>query len=71
MQDATPITLGQEWPGYARMLSDNLGRVDDALKYAYHLALGGTVMCNAGRSYGAYQAEIATTPVNTFATYRR
>src|SRR6516162_1980244 len=32
MQDATPITLGQEWSGFAGMLSDNLDRIDDALK---------------------------------------
>jgi fumarate hydratase class II len=44
MQDATPITLGQEWSGYAGMLSDNLERIDDALKSVYHLALGGTAV---------------------------
>src|SRR6267154_5100604 len=32
MQDATPITLGQEWSGYAGMLADDLERIDDALK---------------------------------------
>src|ERR1700724_2057847 len=31
MQDATPITLGQEWSGYAGMLSDNLERIEAAL----------------------------------------
>src|SRR5690242_890721 len=30
MQDATPITLGQEWSGYAGMLSDNIERIEDA-----------------------------------------
>lgn len=44
MQDATPITLGQEWSGYAGMLSDNLERIEDALKGVYHLALGGTAV---------------------------
>jgi fumarate hydratase class II len=44
MQDATPITLGQEWSGYAGMLSDNLERIQDALKGVYHLALGGTAV---------------------------
>src|SRR5467141_1973616 len=42
MQDATPITLGQEWSGYAGMLSDNIERTEDALKGVYRLALGGT-----------------------------
>src|SRR3974390_1953075 len=41
MQDATPLTLGQEWSGYAGMLSDNLVRLEDALKSVYQLALGG------------------------------
>ena len=44
MQDATPITLGQEWSGYAGMLSDDIGRVEDALKSVYCLALGGTAV---------------------------
>src|SRR5229473_1118896 len=42
MQDATPITLGQEWSGYAGMLSDDIERMEDALKGVYRLALGGT-----------------------------
>jgi fumarate hydratase class II len=44
MQDATPLTLGQEWSGYAVMLTDNLLRIDDALKGVYQLALGGTAV---------------------------
>jgi fumarate hydratase, class II len=44
MQDATPITLGQEWSGYAGMLSDDLERINDALKGVYRLALGGTAV---------------------------
>src|ERR1700754_1402146 len=44
MQDATPLTLGQEWSGYAGMLSDDLERIEDALKGVYHLALGGTAV---------------------------
>ena len=42
MQDATPLTLGQEWSGYAGMLADNVERIEDALKGVYRLALGGT-----------------------------
>jgi fumarate hydratase class II len=44
MQDATPITLGQEWSGYAGMLGDNIERLEDALKGVYRLALGGTAV---------------------------
>jgi fumarate hydratase class II len=44
MQDATPLTLGQEWSGYQAMLSDNIERIEDALKGVYRLALGGTAV---------------------------
>src|SRR4029077_6847872 len=44
MQDATPITLGEEWSGYGGMLGDNLDRIEDALKGVYQLALGGTAV---------------------------
>ncbi|OSJ26534.1 fumarate hydratase, class II [Bradyrhizobium japonicum] len=44
MQDATPLTLGQEWSGYAGLLDDDLERIEDALKGTYRLALGGTAV---------------------------
>jgi fumarate hydratase, class II len=44
MQDATPLTLGQEWSGYAGMLSDDLERIEAALQSVYRLALGGTAV---------------------------
>jgi fumarate hydratase class II len=63
MQDATPLTLGQEWSGYADMLGDDLERIDDALRGVYRLALGGTAVgtgINAAPGFGdAAAAEIA------------
>jgi fumarate hydratase class II len=63
MQDATPITLGQEWSGYAGMLADNIERIEDALKGVYRLALGGTAVgtgINAAPGFAeAAAAEIA------------
>jgi fumarate hydratase class II len=63
MQDATPITLGQEWSGYAGMLADNIERLEDALKGVYQLALGGTAVgtgINAAPGFAeAGAAEIA------------
>jgi fumarate hydratase class II len=44
MQDATPLTLGEEWSGYAGMLADDLERVESALPGVYRLALGGTAV---------------------------
>src|SRR5258708_34626469 len=42
MQDATPLTLGQEWSGYAGTLADDLERIEAGLQGVYRLALGGT-----------------------------
>lgn len=44
MQDATPLTLGQEWSGYSGMLADDLERLRDGLKGVYQLAIGGTAV---------------------------
>jgi fumarate hydratase class II len=44
MQDATPLTLGQEWSGYAGLLADDLVRLEAALHDVYKLALGGTAV---------------------------
>jgi len=64
MQDATPITLGQEWSGYAGMLADNLERIDAALPGVYRLSLGGTAVgtgINAAPGFAeAVAAEIAS-----------
>jgi fumarate hydratase class II len=63
MQDATPLTLGQEWSGYAGMLADDLERLDDALKGVYQLSLGGTAVgtgINAAVGFAeAAAAEVA------------
>jgi len=44
MQDATPITLGQEFSGYAGLLDGNLERLENNMQDVYHLALGGTAV---------------------------
>jgi fumarate hydratase class II len=44
MQDATPLTLGQEWSGYVSVLDDDIERIEEALKGVYRLALGGTAV---------------------------
>jgi fumarate hydratase, class II len=64
MQDATPLTLGQEWSGYAGMLADNLERIEASLHDVYRLALGGTAVgtgINSAPGFAeAAAAEIAT-----------
>jgi fumarate hydratase class II len=63
MQDATPLTLGQEWSGYVGMLADDVERIEDALKGVYQLALGGTAVgtgINVAPGFGVgAAAEIA------------
>ncbi|MBN8455203.1 class II fumarate hydratase [Accumulibacter sp.] len=63
MQDATPLTLGQEWSGYAGMLGDDSERIEEALRGVYRLALGGTAVgtgINAAAGFAAAAAaEIA------------
>jgi fumarate hydratase, class II len=44
MQDATPLTLGQEWSGYVSLLADDLERIETSLQGVYRLALGGTAV---------------------------
>jgi len=44
LQDATPITLGQEFSGYAATLDDHLQHLENSLQGVYELALGGTAV---------------------------
>jgi fumarate hydratase, class II len=60
MQDATPLTLGQEWSGYAAMLQDNVERIEDALKGVYRLALGGTAVGTGINAPPGYAEAVAT-----------
>ena len=44
MQDAVPLTFGQEFSGYSAMLKDNIEKIKNELKYIYELTLGGTAV---------------------------
>jgi len=44
LQDATPITLGQEFSGYHAQLSKCIKRIETALEEIYYLAQGGTAV---------------------------
>jgi fumarate hydratase class II len=43
-QDATPLTLGQEFSGYVAMVKNGIGRVEAVLPKLYDLAQGGTAV---------------------------
>lgn len=44
MQDATPLTLGQEFSGYVGVLDDAMARIESALDGVYAVTLGGTAV---------------------------
>jgi fumarate hydratase class II len=44
LQDATPLTLGQEFSGYAAQLSQGMAHIESALPHLYELAQGGTAV---------------------------
>jgi fumarate hydratase class II len=60
LQDATPLTLGQEFSGYVQQLDDGLAAVEAALPRVYMLALGGTAVgtgLNTHRDYAVTSAR--------------
>ena len=63
LQDAVPLTLGQEFGGYAAQLDADLTRIEAALPSLYELAIGGTAVgtgLNAPEGFGdATAATIA------------
>ena len=63
LQDATPLTLGQEFSGYAAMMADNLERVEGVLPRVMRLAQGGTAVgtgLNAPKGFAAaFAKEVA------------
>ncbi|MGE4422390.1 MAG: class II fumarate hydratase [Pseudodesulfovibrio sp.] len=58
MQDATPLTLGQEFSGYAAMLEDDGRRIRAALENVFELTLGGTAVGTGVNSWPGF-AEAA------------
>jgi len=72
LQDAVPITVGQEWSGYAAQLADAIDRVKSSKSGLYQLAAGGTAVgtgLNAPEMFGekiAYKlAELTGKPFVT------
>jgi fumarate hydratase class II len=62
LQDAVPMTLGQEFSGYVAQLDDDLARIDSTLPGIYELAIGGTAVgtgLNAPPGFG----ELAATEI--------
>ena len=63
-QDATPITLGQEFSGYAMQIENSISRVKDSLKRIYYIAQGGTAVgtgINCPKGFAELVAEEIST----------
>ncbi len=63
LQDATPLTLGQEFSGYAHQLARGIARVESTLPQLYELAQGGTAVgtgLNSRKGFAeAFAKEVA------------
>jgi len=59
LQDATPLTLGQEISGYVAMLDANLKQLDDALVYCREIAIGGTAVGTGLNSHPEFSERVA------------
>ena len=71
-QDATPLTLGQEFSGYAHQIRQGIKRVEAAMPAIYELAQGGTAVGTGlntrvgwGEAVAAHMAEITGLPFVT------
>ncbi|MCB0344491.1 MAG: class II fumarate hydratase [Bdellovibrionales bacterium] len=59
LQDATPITLGQEFSGYNAQIRFGIERVTDSLKRVFELAQGGTAVGTGLNTHPEFAAKIA------------
>jgi len=65
LQDATPLTLGQEISGYVSMLETNKKQILDALEYVKELAIGGTAVGTGLNSHPEFSQRVAA-QLNSF-----
>jgi fumarate hydratase, class II len=59
LMDATPLTLGQEFSGYAHQLTRGLERINDSLKRLYEIPLGGTAVGTGLNTHPEYAVKVA------------
>lgn len=59
LMDATPLTLGNEFSGYAQQLTNGLGRINDSLKRLTEIPLGGTAVGTGLNTVGDYAVRVA------------
>ncbi|CAO3686396.1 hypothetical protein G6F70_008686 [Rhizopus microsporus] len=61
LQDATPLTLGQEFSGYTQQLTYGIARVESTLERLYNLAQGGTAVGTGLNTKKGFDVKVADT----------
>ncbi|MBU0559814.1 MAG: class II fumarate hydratase [Bacteroidetes bacterium] len=59
LMDATPLTLGHEFSGYAQQLTNGLARIDDSLKRLLEIPMGGTAVGTGLNTHKDYAVKVA------------
>ena len=59
LQDATPLSLGQEFSGYASALTHGITRIEGAMDHCYELAMGGTAVGTGINSFEEFGSIVA------------
>ena len=59
LQDATPLSLGQEFSGYASALRHGISRIEKTLDHCYELAMGGTAVGTGINSFEGFGEQVA------------
>ncbi|CCD36465.1 Fumarate hydratase class II [Candidatus Paraburkholderia kirkii UZHbot1] len=59
LQDATPLTLGQEFSGYVAQLDQGIGHVEATLPHLYQLAQGGTAVGTGLNAHPEFAKKVA------------
>ena len=59
LQDATPLTLGQEFSGYVAQLNSNIKRIENTIPDLRLLAQGGTAVGTGLNTFKGFDAEVA------------
>ncbi|HCH51274.1 MAG TPA: class II fumarate hydratase [Proteus sp.] len=59
LQDATPLTLGQEISGWAMMLENSIKHIDNSVPHVCELALGGTAVGTGLNTHPEYAVRVA------------
>lgn len=59
LQDATPLTLGQEFSGYVQQLTYGIERVENTLPHLYNLAQGGTAVGTGLNTRAGFDVKVA------------